>query len=119
MIKRDEDGKPIIDEGKRLLADEAKCNLGALDLFDRVINLKLTTANGDEYVVHSDYETYYPEMMKAVSENKVESLTSLNKCYIIKCQYKPSINVQYKRVSFSTPIAIDIFVNNHYIFIIN
>lgn len=114
MIKRDADGKPIIDEGKRLLADEAKGNLGALDLFDRVINLKLTTANGDEYVVRSDYETYYPEMMKAVSENKAESLASLNKCYIRKCQYKPSIKVQYKRVSFSTPIAIDIFVNNFF-----
>lgn len=114
MIKRDEDGKPIIDEGKRLLADEAKCNLGALDLFDRVINLKLTAANGDEYVVRSDYETYYPGMMKAVSENNAESLSSLNKCYIRKCQYKPSIKVQYKRVSFSTPIAIDIFVNNFF-----
>ena len=30
-----------------LLADKSKCELGALDIFDKVINLKLTTSEKD------------------------------------------------------------------------
>ena len=59
-----------------LLADKSKCELGALDIFDKVINLKLTTsekdANGNpipksEYVIRSDYEMYFTSLMKSVA----------------------------------------------------
>lgn len=106
-----------------LLADKNKCSLGALDIFDKVINLKLTTSEKDtngnsfkknEYIIRSDYEMYFPELMSAVSKGRFDSLANKSTCYIRKCTYKPSIKVQYKRVSMSTPIAIDIFINNFY-----
>ena len=59
-----------------LLADKSKCELGALDIFDKVINLKLTVsekdANGNpipksEYVIRSDYEMYFPKLMSSIS----------------------------------------------------
>lgn len=106
-----------------LLADKSKCALGALDIFDKVINLKLTISEKDakgnnvmknEYVIRSDYEMYFPKLMNAVSTGSFDGLASNPTCYIRKCRYKPSIKVHYKRVSMSTPIAIDIFINNFY-----
>lgn len=106
-----------------LLADKSKCELGALDIFDKVINLKLTVsekdANGNpvpksEYVIRSDYEMYFPKLMSSISNRNFDGLTGEPSCYIRKCIYKPSIKVQYKRVSMSTPVSIDIFINNFY-----
>ena len=106
-----------------LLADKSKCELGALDIFDKVINLKLTIsekdANGNpisksEYVIRSDYEMYFPKLMNSVASGSFDGLVNAPTCYIRKCTYKPSIKVQYKRVSMSTPVAIDIFINNFY-----
>ena len=106
-----------------LLADKNKCELGALDIFDKVINLKLTIsekdANGNnvmknEYIIRSDYEMYFPKLMSSVSSGSFDGLAKNPTCYVRKCTYKPSIKVQYKRVSMSTPIAIDIFINNFY-----
>ena len=106
-----------------LLADKSKCELGALDIFDKVINLKLTISEKDakgnnvmknEYVIRSDYEMYFPKLMNAVSTGSFDGLASKPTCYIRKCTYKPSIKVQYKRVSMSTPIEIDIFIDNFY-----
>lgn len=97
-----------------LLNDSSKFDLGSLDLFDRVINVKLTNMDGEEFVIRSDYETYFPEAEKAIFNNDTVSYSSLNKCYIRKCQYKPSLKIQYKRVSLSTPVSIDLFVSNFY-----
>lgn len=108
--------KTNIGDNTGLLHDKSKLSLGALDLFDRVINLKLTIGDGSEYVVRSDYEMYYPDLMPMVSGLKEYKFGDSNKCYIRKCQYKPSIKVQYKRVSMSTPIAVDIYLENFYMF---
>lgn len=106
-----------------LLADKEKTDLGALDLFDRVINLKLTVAEKDksgkllqlgEYVIRSDYETYFPELMRSVASSDLKGFLGMKKCFIRKCQYKPSIKVQYKRVSMDVPVEVDIFVNNFF-----
>ena len=106
-----------------LLEDDKKTSLNSLDLFDRVINIKLTTTevndNGNSvekgtYVIRSDYETYFPGLMDSVSTGNYDSFANQKKCFIRKCQYKPSIKVQYKRVSMSTSIAVDIFIHNFF-----
>lgn len=105
------------------LEDEKKTELGALDLFDRVINLKLTVSSKDvngndiptqEYVIRSDYEMYFSKLLNTVASDDFESFSKLNTCQIRKCQYKPDIKVQYKRVSMSTPVSIDIFIKNFF-----
>ena len=88
------------------------------DLFDRIINLKLTAYTEkegqpvvhDEYVIRSDWEMYYPDMGKVATGEK--SLASLRKCYIRRCVQKPSIKVQYKQIASGTAIEIDIFIAN-------
>lgn len=108
-----------------LLEDKEKTNIGSLDLFDRVINIKLTVSSKDlqgnekplqEYVIRSDYEMYFSELLPSVASSDFESFKGMKTCQIRKCQYKPDIKVQYKRVSMSTPVAIDIFINNFYMF---
>lgn len=105
--------KPDVENNNSLLKDKYKEKLGALDLFDRVINLKLTTTNGEEYVIRSDYETYFPNTLRAVTDGDYTAFLN-NKCLVRKCQYKPSIKIQYKRVSMDTPISVDIFINNFF-----
>lgn len=99
-----------------LLHDKDKLSLGALDLYDRVVNLKFTVGDGSTYVIRSDYEMYFPDILPMACGLKEYKFSEKSKCYIRKCQYKPSIKVQYKRVSMSTPIAIDIFLENFYMF---
>lgn len=106
-------------ENTAFLADSDKTSLGALDIFDRVINLKLTvrnpeTSQEEEYIIRSDFEFYYPELVKAVGEDDFNSFSNVRKGYIRKCQFKPSIRVNYKRVSMSTPVSIDIYINNFF-----
>ena len=108
------------------LADKDKVNLTSADMFDRVINLKLyteiteTTDTGerkvvkDAYVVRSDFEMYFPDMMNTVTHNDTKGFRALDKCIIRKCQQKPSIKVQYKRVSLNASVEVDIFVNNFF-----
>lgn len=101
------------------LPDIEKTDLSNEGFFDRVINLRLTTRDDsgvekDVYVVRSDFEIVYPKMMKVISENKLEAFQALQDCYIRKCQHKPSIKVQYKRVSLNTAVEVDIFVSNFY-----
>lgn len=100
-----------------LMADKDKVDLDSRDFFDKVINLKLYVANADgtlkdTYVIRSDYETYFPKLMESVSAGDYRSFASLNKCVIRKCQQKPSIKVQYKRVSLTASVEVDIFVSN-------
>ena len=103
----------------QFLADKDKVSISANDMFDRVINLKLYVKNKDgtlkdTYVIRSDYELYYPNLMNKVAHNDIESFISQNDCIIRKCQHKPSIKVQYKRVSPTTSIEVDIFISNFY-----
>lgn len=108
------------------LQDESKLALGKLDLFDRVINLRLvfaergvdasgkSTYKESEYVIRSDFETYFPGMLQTVADADMDGYKKLRRCMIRKCQYKPSIKVQYKRVSMDVPVEIDIFIENFF-----
>lgn len=103
----------------QFLADKDKVSLSSSDIFDRVINLKLYVKNKDgtlkdTYVIRSDYELYYPNLMSAVAYNNIKSFAAQEKCIIRKCQQKPSIKVQYKRVSLTASIEVDIFISNFY-----
>lgn len=109
-----------------LLSDKDKVTLSQNDLFDRVINLKLVTGDfnasatpsgsvaltKDTFVIRSDYELVYPDLgINAVfKEGSIPS----RKYNIRKCQYKPSIKVQFKNVSPTTNIEMDIFIGNFY-----
>lgn len=106
----------------QLLDDKEKTNLGQFDFFDKVINLKFITKdeNGniaDTYIIRSDYELYYPELNKLLTSYDMDLLSSLSsrKCYIRKATYKPSIKVQYKRVSLATGIEVDLFIHNFHL----
>ena len=90
------------------------------DLFDRIINLKLTTQDykdkkgivkHDEYVIRSDWEIYYPELGK-IATGEVSDTALLTERYVRRCVYKPSIKVQYKQIASGTAIEIDIFISN-------
>lgn len=87
-----------------------------MDLYDRIINLKFTLKNKstgvqDEYVIRSDYEFYYPSLMNMINGGNI-----INTGYIRRCQYKPSIKVEYKKTNTSTPTMIDIYIDNFYMF---
>lgn len=112
----------MIDYNSSLLQDVPKSegvySFTPDDLFDRVINLKLTAYEKkdgqpvvhDEYIIRSDWEMYYPDMNKVATGEL--SASNLNKCYIRRCIQKPSIKVQYKQISSGTAIEIDIFISN-------
>lgn len=108
------------DVNTMLLKDEAKLKLANSDLFDRIINLKLyagerkpdgTSIVKDEYVIRSDWEVYYPEQNKAMTQG---ALILTQNGYIRKCKMKPSIKVQYKQIATGTAIEMDIFVSNFF-----
>lgn len=108
-------------ENVRFLFDKDKVSLSNLDLFDKVINVKLTDIEGNEYLIRSDYEMYYPNLMSSIISPGAKDNTSRftpqmsNRFYIRKCTYKPSIKVNYKRVSLSTPVNIDLFLSNFFL----
>lgn len=104
-------------ENSRLLYDKNKADLGSLDLFDKIINVKLTDADGNEYLIRSDYEMYYPNLTASIitPDTSGVSISQKNsKFYIRKCTYKPSIKVNYKRVSLSTPVSVDLYLSNFF-----
>lgn len=113
----------MIDYESSLMSDEYKKDgvqgLTIDTMFDRIINLKLSSAyytksDGmvvkDEYVIRSDWEMYYPEMGKIVTGESAG--ISLKDYYIRRCVHKPSIKVQYKQIATGTAIEIDIFISN-------
>ncbi len=104
----------------RLLSDKNKLSLSENDLFDRIINLKLyageihsdgTSVVKDTYIIRSDWEIYYPAQNQIMTSGDT---SVINKGYIRKCVYKPSIKVQYKQISSGTAIEMDIFVSNFF-----
>lgn len=94
------------------LLDTEKVKLTKDDIFDRVVNIRLTT-DSDTFVIRSDWEVYRPDYIKNVTYGT--STSSNNKYYIRKCYMKPSIKVQYKRVSADTGIELDVFISNFYL----
>lgn len=112
----------MIDYNTSLLQDSVKKEgleiLTQEDLFDRIINLKLTTASyidgetlkHDEYVIRSDWELCYSNIGKIATGEATQ--LALKDYYIKRCTHKPSIKVQYKQISTGTAIEMDIFVSN-------
>lgn len=110
----------MIDFTSNLLDDKHKAKgvyaFSQAELFDRIINLKLyTRATGsnaiqDEYVIRSDWELYYPDLLRTVQHNGTAQ--DIQKCYVRRCVQKPSIKVQYKQIATGTAIEIDIFISN-------
>lgn len=93
--------------------DESKINLQAGDLFDRIINLKLTcydavNRKAEEFVIRSDYELILPDSDFSNERSR--------KGFIIrKCTNKPSIKVQCKMVTSNVGTSIDVFVSNFFL----
>lgn len=108
-----------------LLSNKLKTQLGSLDLFDRVVNLKLyisaevkdkkadtVTTLDREFILRSDFEIFYPSMSVT---NVLRTGNFPSDKYIIrKCRYKPSIKVQYNQISGGKVTQIDFFISNFY-----
>lgn len=99
------------------IKDEQKLNLTQNDLFDKIINLKLTcydikTGKREAFVIRSDYEIIYPDADLPIDGNIIPYLR--NHCVIRRCTYKPSIKVQCKMVSTNTGISAEVYVSNFF-----
>lgn len=99
------------------IKDEQKLNLTQNDLFDKIINLKLTcydikTGKREAFVIRSDYEIIYPDADLPIDGNIIPYLR--NNCVIRRCTYKPSIKVQCKMVSTNTGISTEVYVSNFF-----
>lgn len=113
----------MLPSNTNLLPDKYKVSLTHLDLFDRVINLRLTTAdfkneNGtgtkkDVFYIRSDYEVVFPDL--DVTKVMRTGNISNSRYFIRKCQMKPSVRVEYTKVSSSVSTEIDIYVSNFYL----
>lgn len=101
------------------ISDEQKINLQVGDLFDKIINLKLTcvnlkdkTADKEVFVIRSDYELVYPNSSFPV-DGVIDSATQ-GRYIIRRCSMKPSIKVQTKMVSSNVGISTDIYISNFF-----
>lgn len=109
-----------------LLENRYKTDMSPLDLFDRIVNLKLYISEkkeGDtpeasveverEFIIRSDFEIFYPSMDVT---NVMRTGNFPTGRYIVrKCQYKPSIKVQYGQVSAGLVTQIDFYLSNFFI----
>ena len=97
------------------IPDEQKLNLTSGDLFDRIINLKLTCADEqgkvESFVIRSDYELIWGENFAHDFTPKDVGL----KCQIRRCTHKPSIKLQYKMTTSSFGTQIDVYVANFFL----
>lgn len=101
-----------------LIPDDEKLNLQAGDMFDRIINLKLTcvdvaTKTVEVFVIRSDYELVFPSSTVPVDGAITPSM--FGRYIIRRCTYKPSIKVQTKMVSSNTGVTTDIYINNFFL----
>lgn len=104
------------------ITDKEKLSLTSTDLFDRIINLKITcidkTAGSssaqrvEEFVVRSDYELVTPS--GEIPVDGVLYPDRKGKYIIRRCTYKPSIKVQYKMVTDSAATQINVFLSNFF-----
>lgn len=100
-----------------LLEDKEKTSLTEYELFDKVINLRLSARNRktnkvDTFIIRSDFEAHFKD--SDFKEVFGESFKS-NSYIIKKVEYKPSIKVQYNQVSETTQIDFDIFISNFFL----
>ena len=108
------------------LADKDKLNLSKDDLFDRVINLKLSVSrnteseqgavvkNTETFIVRSDYEAVFTKQ-SITNVMRTGNFTS-DTYYIRKCAYKPSIKFTSKKISGTSSVELDIYVSNFLIY---
>ena len=99
-------------------SDENKLNLKAGDLFDRIINLKLTCVNQitnelETFVIRSDYELVYSNVDLGNFTNFPKNIG--RKYTVRRCTFKPSIKVQCKMVTSNVATSVDIFVSNFFL----
>ena len=99
------------------IPDEQKLNLTAGDMFDKIINVKITCVDVDSrqrevFVIRSDYEMVYPESSMPIDGDVLPYLR--NSCVIRRCTMKPSIKVQTKMVSSNTGISTDVYISNFF-----
>ena len=86
--------------------DRSKGILDQFDMFDRVINIRLTVDNketgetGQQLVIRSDWAPY---------RNRDGSYT------IRRCEHKPSIQVQYKKATGDIAAQVDVYVSNYFL----
>lgn len=106
-----------MNENATFIKDEQKLNLTPNDLFDKIINLKITcydvnTGERESFVIRSDYEMIFPDSDFPVDGNVMPYLK--NRCVIRRCSMKPSIKVQCKMVSKNTGINAEVYVSNFF-----
>ncbi len=102
-----------MNDSVEFINDESKINLQPGDLFDRIINLKLTcydavNKKAEEFVIRSDYELILPD-------SNFSNEGSRKGFIIRKCTHKPSIKVQCKMVTSNVGTSIDVFVSNFFL----
>ena len=100
------------------LTGEEKLNLTPADMFDRIINVKLTCLNKsqnnavEEFVIRSDYEIIYPDSSVPLDGTIYPARKGT---YLIRrCAQKPSIKVVYNMVTSNTGTSIDLYVSNFF-----
>lgn len=101
----------------KFIDDEDKLDFTPDVLFDKIINLKINCydeASGEResFVIRSDYELVYPDSAMPTEVNNIDPLG--NRYIIRRCTIKPSIKVQYKMVSDSTGINVNVFISNFF-----
>ena len=102
---------------KKRYESEKNTQLQYTDIYDRIINLRLTAGSAespDYFVIRSDYEIYSPSFYKDLANNSAVAKARTDG-RIRKCVRKPSIKVSYKQVSGNTMIDLDIYIANFYI----
>lgn len=103
-----------------LISDEEKLNLSPGDLFDRIINLKITCIDGqnrkESFVIRSDYELIWDDVYnEALSPNRVNEIGAVKGCHIRRCTNKPSIKVQYKMATSNLGTMVHVYVENFFL----
>lgn len=101
--------------------DEGKINLQPGDLFDRIINLRLTcakigadgapTSETEVFVIRSDYELILPSTSFDTSRRD----ENYDGRYIVRrCTQKPSIKVQCKMVTSNVGTSVGVTISNFF-----
>lgn len=102
----------------QLVPDSDLVKLSANDLFDRIINVKLTCRdvvnnNVEHFVIRSDYEIIYPDSGTPIDGTIVPS--KKNSYIIRRCAVKPSIKVHTKMVTSNLGTQIDLYLSNFFL----
>lgn len=107
-----------MNEVTHLLPETDLVRLSAKDLFDRIINVKLTCRdklknNAEEFVIRSDYEIVRPDSQTPIDGTIIPSKKG---SYIIRrCSVKPSIKVHTKMVTSDLGTQVDLYLSNFFL----